>query len=121
MPEKTHIISDLNLYLYTRMSSALSNSSTPIVPSSKAPAVISRPSKLPQPASRQSIVSVQNAPYFATNNGNAQLKSIYEKNLNRRVPDVSLSVFSFMFAESIQYLQKQSNGIQDLEARYVKN
>lgn len=44
-------------------------------------------------------------------------KTVYDKNLNRRAADVSLSSFAFLFAETIQYLQKKSGGIQDLEGR----
>lgn len=41
--------------------------------------------------------------------------SKYDKNLNRRAADVSYSSFAFLFSEAVQYLQKQSSGVQDLE------
>lgn len=85
--------------------------STPIVPSSQPPAPIPRTpsSTLPHPstgpqASTISLVS-------------SRRSSKYDKNLNRRTPDVSYSSFAFLFSEIIQYLQKQATGVQDLEAK----
>lgn len=90
-----------------------------IIPSSKTLAAIPRNLiKSPQ-TPRQSLTPSQASAYYANLNANASSKSIYTKNLNRRLPDLSLSSFSFLFSESIQYLQKKSNGIQDLEAKYV--
>ncbi|CAN6633597.1 trafficking protein particle complex subunit 31 [Trichomonascus vanleenenianus] len=93
------------------MSNAIPGPSTPIIPSSRPPPPIPRTpsSTLPHPSTtpRPSSISLQ------------QLRrpNIYEKNLNRRSGDVSTSSFAFLFSEIVQYLQKQSSGIQDLEQR----
>lgn len=85
-----------------------------------------RQNSLPLNNSKLSATYINQQPLGSTQQPQAQqlynanippTKSIYEKNLNRRTPDVSLSSFAFIFSEAIQYLQKQSNGIQDLEAK----
>lgn len=93
------------------------SSSNIIVPSSRAPVAVPRVGKLPQ-SQRQVVSPGQSTGYYsnASNSANPS-KSIYEKNLNRRTSDISLASFSFLFSESVQYLQKKSSGIQDLEAK----
>lgn len=81
-----------------------SSQSTIIIPSSKIPQT-GKSTLRQQPSGASGSFS------------NTLTKSIYEKNLNRRAPDLSLSSFSFLFSEAIQYLQKQSSGIQDLEKK----
>lgn len=100
------------------MSSTIPGPSTIITPSSKAPPGIPRnpSSKIPQSGTRQLAMANQGTVFYSSSNITPS-KSIYEKNLNRRPLDVSLSSFSFIFGETIQYLQKQSNGIQDLESK----
>lgn len=45
-------------------------------------------------------------------------KSIYDRHLNRtQRSELSKSSFAFLFAEMIQYAQKQVAGIQDLEKK----
>lgn len=123
-------------------SSAIPGPSTPIVPSSKAPPVIPRnPSSTIPSSTRPNSTSYPNSVSGSINNGSvaqasgsssilslgtslsaastglSYTKSVYDKNLNRRAAEVSLSSFAFLFAETIQYLQKKSGGIQDLEGR----
>lgn len=50
--------------------------------------------------------------------------SIYERNINRKTPDVSLNAFAFLFAELIQYMLRQrkeaganASNLPDLETR----
>lgn len=46
--------------------------------------------------------------------------SILDKNLNKtRGTEVSLSAYSFLFSEMLQYAQKTASGISDLEAKCV--
>ncbi|KAK9450648.1 NO signaling/Golgi transport ligand-binding domain-containing protein [Limtongia smithiae] len=43
--------------------------------------------------------------------------SIYDRNLNRRAPELAFSSFAFLFSEMVQYSQKNVTGIQELEAK----
>ncbi|CAH2355345.1 trafficking protein particle complex subunit 31 [[Candida] railenensis] len=43
--------------------------------------------------------------------------SIYDRNINKKGLEISLSALSFLFCEIISWVQGQSKGIQDLEAR----
>jgi len=46
--------------------------------------------------------------------------SIYDRNLNKtRGAEVSLSAFSFLFSEIVQYTQKRVAGVNDLERQSV--
>lgn len=91
--------------------------STPIIPSSRAPPAIPRTpsSTIPHPSINNNI-SVHSS---SVNSSSLSLRkaSIYEKNLHRKSIDVSISSYAFLFSEIIQYLQKKSTGIQDLERR----
>lgn len=84
--------------------------STPIIPSSKAPAPIPRTpsSTMPHPSATTPSKAV---------GGALRKTSIYDKNLHRKSGQVSLSSFTFLYSEIIQYMQKQSSGIQDLEQK----
>lgn len=83
-------------------------------------------SSLDQPASTTSTSSRFSlpAPSLAASL-NTQFKStsrpsIYERPLNKtRNAEVSLSAFSFLFSEIIQYTQNRVEGIEDLERRLV--
>ncbi|CDO52051.1 hypothetical protein DV495_005191 [Geotrichum candidum] len=91
--------------------------STPIVPSSKQPAVIPRTPSSTIPSMRSAFSPAPSLASVSSASTSISTKSIYDKNLNRRAPEVSLSSFSFLFSEIIQNLQKKANGIQDLEKR----
>lgn len=93
------------------MSTAIPGPSTPIIPSSKAPPHIPRTpsSTLPHPSTTPKQSGI--------NNSALRRSTIYDKNLHRKTGEVSLSAFAFLFSETIQYMQKQSSGIQDLERR----
>lgn len=100
--------------------------STPIVPSSKAPAPIPRTpsSTMPHPSASTSGNSNNNtssSSYTAAGSAGSvstlRRTSIYDKNLHRKTGQVALSSFSFLYSEMIQYMQKQASGIQDLEQR----
>ncbi len=43
--------------------------------------------------------------------------SIYEKNLSRRTPEISLSAFTFLYCEMISFMHSKSQGVPDLENR----
>ncbi|KAL7665248.1 Trafficking protein particle complex subunit [[Candida] zeylanoides] len=43
--------------------------------------------------------------------------SIYERNIGKKSPEISLSSLSFLFCEIVSWVQAQSKGVQDLEAR----
>ncbi|KAK9453610.1 NO signaling/Golgi transport ligand-binding domain-containing protein [Dipodascopsis uninucleata] len=43
--------------------------------------------------------------------------TIYDRNLNRRAPELSLAAFSFLFSEIVQYSQKNVEGIQEMEKK----
>ncbi len=43
--------------------------------------------------------------------------SIYEKNLNRRIPEVNLASLSFLFSEIVGWTHQNSKGIQQLESK----
>lgn len=88
------------------------SSSSPIVPSSKPPTSIPRNPSSTIPIATPGTPSNQHAPSLPLTT-----KSIYDKNLNRRSAEISLSSFAFLFSEMIQYFQKKSSGIQDLESR----
>ncbi|KAH3666437.1 hypothetical protein WICMUC_005705 [Wickerhamomyces mucosus] len=44
-------------------------------------------------------------------------KNIYDHSLSRRAPEVNLSSLAFLFSSIVDYSQKSSKGIQELEAR----
>ncbi len=46
--------------------------------------------------------------------------AIYDKNLNRRTPEISLSAFSFLYAEILANQHAKSKGLVDLENRLNK-
>ncbi|KAK7205282.1 transport protein particle subunit trs31 [Myxozyma melibiosi] len=41
--------------------------------------------------------------------------TIYDRNVNRRAPDLALSAFAFLFSEMVQYSQKNVKGVQEME------
>lgn len=43
--------------------------------------------------------------------------SIYDRNILKKVPEISLSSFSFLFCEIVNWTRNNSKGIQDLEQR----
>lgn len=43
--------------------------------------------------------------------------SIYDRNLNKKTPEISVSSLSFLFCEIVNWSHKNSKGIQDLEQR----
>ncbi|KAK9321272.1 NO signaling/Golgi transport ligand-binding domain-containing protein [Lipomyces orientalis] len=43
--------------------------------------------------------------------------TIYDRNLNRRAPELSLASFAFLFSELVQYSQKNVKGIQEMETK----
>lgn len=43
--------------------------------------------------------------------------SIYDRNLNKKTPEISMSSLSFLFCEIVNWSHKNSKGIQDLELR----
>jgi len=43
--------------------------------------------------------------------------SIYDRNLNKKAPEISISSLSFLFCEIVNWAHKNSKGIQDLELR----
>jgi len=68
------------------------------------------------PSSNTSRLSTASSVY--TDSRTSRSKSLLERNLNRtKGAEVSLSSFSFLFSEMIQYAQKRVTGIQDLERR----
>lgn len=74
--------------------------------------------RTPTPRRSVSNLSVQAA--STTPQGSATAKrtaSIYDRSLHRARSDVSLSAFSFLFSESVQYLHRQSKDISELERR----
>ncbi|KAG5360596.1 Transport protein particle subunit trs31 [Yarrowia sp. B02] len=124
--------------------------STPIIPSSKgAPQIPRTPSStLPHPTAAQSPASASSSTFPSALNPNApptnpapdyppqmtapttssssirKPGSIYERNINRRTPEVSLNAFAFLFSELVQYLLRQrkeaganAGSLPDLETR----
>ncbi|GJJ13951.1 hypothetical protein Clacol_008208 [Clathrus columnatus] len=84
---------------------------------------------LDQPASstaststRFSLPAPSLAASFNTQSKSGPRSSIYDRPLNKtRTLEISLSAFSFLFSEIIQYTQKRVNGIEDLErTRYLE-
>lgn len=81
-------------------------------------------SKLPTP-SRASSDKSSSHPGFAVRSSatSSSLASrratVYDRNMNRRAPDLALSTFAFLFSEMVQYSQKNVKGVQEMENRLV--
>ncbi|KAK9378867.1 NO signaling/Golgi transport ligand-binding domain-containing protein [Kockiozyma suomiensis] len=79
-------------------------------------------SKLPTP-SRASSDKSSSHPGFAVRSSatSSSLASrratVYDRNMNRRAPDLALSTFAFLFSEMVQYSQKNVKGVQEMENR----
>lgn len=52
--------------------------------------------------------------------GSGGASSVYDRSIQRRRGEVSLSAFSLIFGEAIQYTQQKSKGVSELEGRLNK-
>lgn len=43
--------------------------------------------------------------------------SIYDRNINKKVPEISMSALSFLFCEIVSWAMRKSKGVQELEER----
>ncbi|KAK9468830.1 NO signaling/Golgi transport ligand-binding domain-containing protein [Lipomyces arxii] len=54
---------------------------------------------------------------IASTTGSIRKATIYDRNVNRRAPELALATFSFLFSEMVQYSQKNVKGIQEMESK----
>lgn len=75
------------------------------------------PGRAPARSVSSSSISSSNPVLSSTAVSTRRPASVYDRNVQRRRGDVSLSSFAYIFSEIIQYCHKQAKDIADLERR----